>query len=449
ASPAPAIAAQNCNHRVPNTADCPDDLPAILRSGPDGNLNDAADLELKFRCLATLGTGGDGIEMGLESMRRALSCSGPNAASFGPCCRLDGTYDPSCAPEPGEEPDFLRPDAILAVVFISDEDDCSDPAANPGASNRVICKYGAGDSDGDGVPDGFRDPDLCPDGASACFARECGGLDAETCRAQRCAIDKTANHHCVWQRDRLTPVTDYRRFLTGLKARPRESILVASIVGERAYTHDAGNLVRFEAGTYADARCDPADEAFDEQVHRTEACCPGGICPSTPEPSCDSGDGQAYAGQRYLELAEQFGDTGVGCPEGAEGIDAECNSICTDDLSAPLRAISDLTQTLLRTYCLDAPAACRVMDEDGPRACRGVDELAEPSHYRVRVRTRCARAVEQGGDCALVEDRIWGPDAFELRFNEPTCAGGMLVRLKSSVPPGSELSIDYQVEFAR
>jgi len=66
----------------------------------EGELGDA------FACIARLGTGGCGFEQPLESMRRALAPD--NVANAG----------------------FLRDDALLAVVFITDEDDCSarDPA---------------------------------------------------------------------------------------------------------------------------------------------------------------------------------------------------------------------------------------------------------------------------------------------------------------------------------
>ena len=58
-----------------------------------------------FRCIAELGIGGCGFESPLEAARRAL--------------------DPKLAVNAG----FLRADARLLVVFITDEDDCS--AANP------------------------------------------------------------------------------------------------------------------------------------------------------------------------------------------------------------------------------------------------------------------------------------------------------------------------------
>jgi hypothetical protein len=64
-----------------------------------------------FRCIATLGTGGCGFEQPLEATRRALDPLG-NAASGGP------------------NAGFVRPDSLLVVVYVTDEDDCS--ASAPG-----------------------------------------------------------------------------------------------------------------------------------------------------------------------------------------------------------------------------------------------------------------------------------------------------------------------------
>lgn len=59
----------------------------------------AGQLAQTFSAMASVGTGGCGFEMHLNSMRRALE----NPANAG----------------------FLRPDAYLAVIIIADEDDCS------------------------------------------------------------------------------------------------------------------------------------------------------------------------------------------------------------------------------------------------------------------------------------------------------------------------------------
>lgn len=122
-------------------------------------------LEKEFRCHSTLGTGGCTIEKGLEAMRLALSCGGPNADLFKACCinydendpeqNKYSYYNPACViDDPADEPTFLRPDATLVVIFITDENDCSTPVDNPYASTRLICRPGwRTDANEDGVPD--------------------------------------------------------------------------------------------------------------------------------------------------------------------------------------------------------------------------------------------------------------------------------------------------------
>jgi hypothetical protein len=78
---------------APNGAGCPDSLPLFL-TGPH------QDLERDFACMARLGTEGCGFEQPMEAALRALKDQPAN----------DG---------------FLRINAPLAIIFISDEDDCS------------------------------------------------------------------------------------------------------------------------------------------------------------------------------------------------------------------------------------------------------------------------------------------------------------------------------------
>jgi hypothetical protein len=70
------------------------DPDGVIRNYPDGQLAQT------FACMAQLGTNGCGFERHLDAMERALTAQPLN----------DG---------------FLRDDALLAIVFIADEDDCS------------------------------------------------------------------------------------------------------------------------------------------------------------------------------------------------------------------------------------------------------------------------------------------------------------------------------------
>lgn len=76
---------------------CAVDYPTFLSGSPD-------ELTSEFPCIATLGTGGCGVEQHLEAMRLALT----ERAAEG---------------QPNEG--FLRAGAVLAIVVLTDEDDCS------------------------------------------------------------------------------------------------------------------------------------------------------------------------------------------------------------------------------------------------------------------------------------------------------------------------------------
>jgi hypothetical protein len=86
---------------------------AVSTDGTTGQLvtnYGAASLADAFGCIAPLGDGGCGFEHQLASVLRALG--GDDAAP------------------PAENAGFLRPDAALAVVLLTNEDDCSAPATS-------------------------------------------------------------------------------------------------------------------------------------------------------------------------------------------------------------------------------------------------------------------------------------------------------------------------------
>jgi hypothetical protein len=86
---------------TPRVAGCiPPNDSWIQKIGGASNVP-GGDVAGAFSCVARLGVGGCGFEQPLESAFRAL--------------------DPQSKVNPG----FLRPDAALAVVYITDEDDCS------------------------------------------------------------------------------------------------------------------------------------------------------------------------------------------------------------------------------------------------------------------------------------------------------------------------------------
>ena len=526
--PAPPVRPANCELAEPyDTADCPAGASPIIRAddiGANCAADDKdcfkADLERQFRCRATLGTSGDSFEKGLEATRLALSCGGPNGRLFAQCCE-GGVYNPACnIPEGAEEPAFLRPDAVLAVVIISDEDDCSDPAENPAASNRGVCRPGgAADSNGDGLPDVYSDLKVCADsnaelpscvvqcanGGAACdqcrraateincFKRDCGlppcgpnqnpaggtCTTAADCSTRRCEIDANQNSNCEWYRSNLTPVADYYNFLVGLKARPREQLLVATIVGKRAYTEN-GDLITYNQPTRPEhliclddrqnydpgKQCDVAGDcpgaanscdrdsdgsSYCSGEGAEATCCPGGACVGNILTSCESENGAAFAGRRYLELSELFDrgfSAGVGCPPGSENDPATCVSICVDDFAGPLGAIKDKVARLIGTYCLDKPPACQVATDDGPRACETAEEMENTANYQVRLRMQCLRTEDQGGKCQdVVPPRSLASNEWTLFLGDDACSGGARVELTEPPPAGADVYVEYPVSI--
>jgi hypothetical protein len=82
------------------------------------NLPSGQSLEQTFACMASVGAVGCGFEQPLESVYQAL-------------------HDPI-----DENKGFLRPDALLVVVFLTDEDDCSAPPDTDLFSPDAAAKYG-------------------------------------------------------------------------------------------------------------------------------------------------------------------------------------------------------------------------------------------------------------------------------------------------------------------
>ncbi len=296
-APAPPVPSLNCRGPdgeaiAPDTADCAELLAdgllsPILHWGPGGNADDLEGLARKFRCMVTLGTSGDGFEKGLEAMRTALSCTGPNDQFFGACC-VAGEYDPEC----DDEPDFLRPDALLVVVFLSDENDCSDTAADP--------------------------------------------------------ISRSENSNCEWMRDALVPTAEYVDFLLGLKGGRMDQLLVAPIVGLRNYT-ESGFEITYNPGEF-EPGCDPDTPDFDPDM-ALDHCCPEGRCVGRVQPSCASENGVAFSGRRYLEVAEAFWPgSGICSPDSRD--DSECPHICAADFREPYTRAAGGFARIIASWCL-------------------------------------------------------------------------------------------------
>ncbi len=166
----------------------------FISDGIDGHgqriKNYTGELAPLFACMVQLGTDGCGFEMPLEAAYRAL--------------------------QPGKNPGFLRPDAYLLVVFITDEDDCS---------------TAAGSMFGDPTA-GLASP-LGPRTSYRCFEF---GVTCDDGPADPRAFGTRTGCRANPQSPYLYELDRYVDFLKGLKEDP-SMVIVAGVVGKDDERH--------------------------------------------------------------------------------------------------------------------------------------------------------------------------------------------------------------------
>src|SRR5690606_33319716 len=104
---------------------CPTSFPSFLFFDVDANNQTEVEFAEKVSCATVLGTSGCGFEMQLEAMLKAVTPSTSTAVEF---AAVHGTGVADLAYPEGNA-GFFREEAILAIIMITDEDDCS--TANP------------------------------------------------------------------------------------------------------------------------------------------------------------------------------------------------------------------------------------------------------------------------------------------------------------------------------
>jgi hypothetical protein len=176
------------------------DPGATFISSAGGMKNFAGNIEDVFTCIAALGNSGCGFEQPLAAVMRALGADG--------------------RPMPAENQGFLRQSALLFIVFLTDEDDCSVP---PGSalfdtiSNQTLASPL-------GPPANFRCNEhghLC-NGAKPPRLAPTGNVN-DVVTLDGCASAEGAGM--------LTPLATLRAQVRSLKPFPDEQILVAAIAG--------------------------------------------------------------------------------------------------------------------------------------------------------------------------------------------------------------------------
>jgi hypothetical protein len=202
------------------TSTCPATTDgARFLSNVDGSANYSGDIASVFSCVAALGEEGCGFEQTLLSLTRALGAD---------------NFDNNGRPQPPQENQgFLRDGAYLAIVLLTNEDDCSAPA---GAASDLFPRSGDSStlSTPLGPPTGYRcnafghlcgSPAAPPPILSPRGAADPG--DATTI----VDLDDCTSNEDTSTGGKLIPVSAFASVIKALKADPNGQILVAAIGG--------------------------------------------------------------------------------------------------------------------------------------------------------------------------------------------------------------------------
>jgi hypothetical protein len=240
--------------------------------------NYQGDLADVFSCMAVLGIEGCGFEMQLESMRQALS--------------------------EGANEGFLRDDAFLAIIFITDEDDCSAP------DERMFDPTITSKDSALGPIDSFR----CFE-----FGVQCNPDSPRTLGSKIECVPRDDSPYMYSVQER------YVNFVKGLKPNDPTKVIVAGIIGYDEEMPDEPLEVINEIK--------PVGEVFS----LVPACQVMGTDPDG-NPIITS---KATPGVRLRAFLEQFPERNT------------ITTICNDDLSGALDIISkELAALLDNPYCL-------------------------------------------------------------------------------------------------
>jgi len=292
---------------------------ATFISNVDGVANYTGALETVFTCIAALGESGCGFEHQFAAITRALGADGKG----GP---------------PAENVGFLRDDAYLAIILITNEDDCSaadgvplfDTSQNLNLASQL------------GPPSNFR----CNE-----FGHVCDGGAPSRNSPNGQVTDTRDYQNCVSAEGSglLKTVADTAAQIKSLKPDPASQIIVAAITGPTT----------------------------PYQVHwkNPSTTDPGGPWPEVTH-SCTAPDTSfADPSVRVTEFVQQFGGNGITL------------SICDQSFAPALRRIADEIGRVLEPPCINGRVAnkpgtdqpdCTVVTHTGNGSGMIIDSAVKP-----------------------------------------------------------------------
>jgi hypothetical protein len=273
----------------PRLASCSSSYPRFLTY--NAGLNTPSEVANDFACIAMLGTDGCGFEQPLETTLKALwpSASDDRIVFLGDSNNF-GTQGHGDSENQG----FLRNDperglSVIAVVMVTDEDDCSSQ------------------NTGHFTPNAYLDP-ANPEDAKL--------------------LQQGLNVRCNFNPQNLYAV---ERYINGLKAlRPghENMVLFSAIVGVPPETVNADALAALESGEFSQ-RAEFYDNIMNHPLMQPVVDERNTPDPQddTMRPSCNTASGLAYPPRRIVEVAKGFGANGM------------VQSICQEDFGPAVDAI--------------------------------------------------------------------------------------------------------------
>ncbi|HVV16766.1 MAG TPA: vWA domain-containing protein [Polyangia bacterium] len=352
-------------------------------------------IEKVFQCIALLGASGCGFEHQLASIDRALGADNIDAS---------GTPHP-----PDSNANFLRPEAYLGIVLLTNEDDCSAPAntqlfslngQQQGTMNQLgpianyrcnqfghLCK----DANGN-----MGSPPLAPP----------AGATQET--FTNCVSNDSGNP----QQQTLTPVTKFVQDIKTLKTDPDNTILVAAITAPPdPYVVEWLPPASPPPGT--------SGQVWPQVMHSCGAKGGPDVAPNIP------------ANQQVADGS--FGDPGVRITQFVKAFpNYFLSSICDASYAASMTAIATKLGALIKPNCIKGTIQ---KDDNGQPVCSVTNNLTGANNTKTSVKV--ANCAENGN----------APPCWTLNADPMACpGGGVNLKLMQDNAAMNAASLDSSVD---
>jgi hypothetical protein len=368
---------------------------ATFISDIDGVKNFTDPIEDVFQCIAQLGQAGCGFEQQLASIDRALGADGAGA--------------------PSTNANFLRDDAYLGIVLLTNEDDCSAPR------DTTIYSLNGGDqsiTNPDGplgnyrCNGGRRGGHLCKDPATGQMIvppltppSDATG-SPQVLNLTDCVDNDTGS-------SALIPVQKFVDHIKALKAFPDKQILVGAIAAPAApygivWAHP-DNPTSTQQGA----------EYWPSVMHSCGAQGASLVNPMADKPGPTDGS---------------FGDPGVRIAQFVHSFPHNyLGSICDTNYNTSLVAISTALAQLLKPICISGSIQ---KDAQGQPACTVTNHLTNGDQTMDVLVPSCAQNNNVAPCWTMQDDATNCPD------------GGQLVKVTQDAAAMSATSVDATVECA-